>query len=281
MLCVAKEAMKRGKLIILEGNIGVGKTTLSQELAKKLLYRVVYEPTAKNPYLALFYENPRKYALKLQLWIYRQRYLTFVAAVQHILETGQGVILDRSVYSDRVFAVVNRNDGNISEEGYRFYEELRLQSLRVLPIPHVTIYLDASPETCLHRIRARARDCESSIPLEYLSSLDVQYKEFLADMRMAGSCVLRLDWNRYGNSEEVCQAVSSMPTMAWTETQIGTFSGLVSSPAAVSKALTMPWEFAEASFDEAGGWDNAVEEAMLQRERALVAAPQTPSTVVG
>lgn len=76
------------KLIILEGNIGVGKTTLACQLARKLDYKLFLEPTTKNPYLAKFYQDPKKYALKLQLWIFRQRFLMFASAAKHLLETG-------------------------------------------------------------------------------------------------------------------------------------------------------------------------------------------------
>ena len=83
------------KLIIIEGNIGVGKTTLSQKLSTLLNYKLFLEPTSKNPYLEKFYAEPKKYALKLQLWIFQQRLHIYIQAVKHIFDTGQGVLLDR------------------------------------------------------------------------------------------------------------------------------------------------------------------------------------------
>jgi len=77
------------QLIIVEGNIGVGKSTLACHLARQLNYRVFLEPTTKNPYLAKFYRDPKKYALKLQLWIFNQRFRTYIDATKHILQTGQ------------------------------------------------------------------------------------------------------------------------------------------------------------------------------------------------
>lgn len=76
------------KVVILEGNIGVGKTTLACTLGRELNYRVMLEPTAKNPYLAKFYKDPKNYALKLQLWIFRQRFMMYVEALKHLIETG-------------------------------------------------------------------------------------------------------------------------------------------------------------------------------------------------
>lgn len=77
------------QLVIVEGNIGVGKSTLACQLARQLNYRVFLEPTTKNPYLAKFYRDPKKYALKLQLWIFNQRFRTYINATKHILQTGQ------------------------------------------------------------------------------------------------------------------------------------------------------------------------------------------------
>lgn len=83
------QSSSTSKLIILEGNIGVGKTTLACQLARKLDYKLFLEPTTKNPYLAKFYEDPKKYALKLQLWIFRQRFRMYIKAAKHLLETGE------------------------------------------------------------------------------------------------------------------------------------------------------------------------------------------------
>ena len=85
---LVKKESCRGRLIIVEGNIGVGKSTLARKMAKALGYTVFMEPTAENPYLEKFYSDPHKYALKLQLWILKQRYLTYVEAVNHLIRTG-------------------------------------------------------------------------------------------------------------------------------------------------------------------------------------------------
>jgi hypothetical protein len=86
-----------------------------------------------------------QWALKLQIWIYEQRFRTLVHALRHVIETGEGAILDRSAFSDRVFADANLEDGNISQEGYDHYLRLRTQSLASLPCPWLTIYLVRTP----------------------------------------------------------------------------------------------------------------------------------------
>jgi deoxyadenosine/deoxycytidine kinase len=158
--------MSRARIVIVEGNISAGKSTLSTYLGKQKGFRVFLEPTLKNPYLENFYQNPRKYALKMQIWLLRQRFYMYLAALRHVHETGEGVILDRSVFSDIVFAVKNKIDGNISEEGFKYYMQLREQMLEGLPIPDTTLFLDVSPVVCFERIhKVRCRVCLVSLTL--------------------------------------------------------------------------------------------------------------------
>ena len=85
----ASEKQFSPRLVIIEGNIGVGKSTLARKLSEELGYALFLEPTVENPYLEKFYAEPKKYALKLQLWILKQRYLTYVEAVKHLTRTGK------------------------------------------------------------------------------------------------------------------------------------------------------------------------------------------------
>lgn len=77
-----------GNIVLVEGNIGVGKSTLCREIADRLKYKMFCEPATENPYLAKFYSNPKKYALQLQLWIFNQRCHTYVDAMEHVAKTG-------------------------------------------------------------------------------------------------------------------------------------------------------------------------------------------------
>ncbi len=204
---------QRPQLIILEGNISAGKTTLSRELGTLLNAKVFLEPTLTNPYLERFYADPKKYGLLMQIFLLRQRFRMYVAAVKYILQTGQSVLLDRSVYSDGVFAAKNVADGNITEAGYKAYLELRDGMLRGLPVPHVTVFLDVAPQTCYDRVHnMRGRACETGIPLAYLAGLHQCYLQFLDSMRTAGSTVLVFPWEQFGNACHVAQAVRAAPT---------------------------------------------------------------------
>ena len=85
MIGVTRQASVQGsKLVVVEGNIGAGKTTLAVEVARRMNAKAILEPIAENPYLAKFYSDPKKYALKLQLWIFRRRLQLYTEALDHI-----------------------------------------------------------------------------------------------------------------------------------------------------------------------------------------------------
>lgn len=252
------------QLIIVEGNIGVGKSTLSCQLARKLNYRVFLEPTTKNPYLEKFYKDPKRYALKLQLWIFKQRFRTYIAATKHVLQTGQGVLLDRSVFSDRVFADVNFQQGTISLEGYEYYKDLKKKALQSVPVPHTTLYLDVSPETCHERIRRRGRDYESGIPLEYLKGLDASYKKFLEEMRNVRSRVLEYNWTDFGYNFEVAEDIKNGVVSSWKEEDLYVFNKLVSDESLIKEALMLNHFVPEADISEEEEDDTSTVEPQSQ-----------------
>ena len=162
-----------------------GKSTLTRQLAELLNYRVFLEPTSTNPFLADFYRDPKKYALRMQVYLLRRRFHTYVAALRHMTETGEGAVLDRSIFSDWVFAEKNRLDGNIDSEGFFYYTQLREQMLRDLPFPHVAVYLDVAPDVCharIHGLRKRAAEVDSGIPLAYLEGLHGCYGQLLDEL---------------------------------------------------------------------------------------------------
>ncbi|EGC30074.1 hypothetical protein DICPUDRAFT_41960 [Dictyostelium purpureum] len=197
------------KIIILEGNISAGKTFLASKLGDILGYKVFFEPTTTNPFLESFYKDPKKYALIMQLWLLNQRYNTYLNALQYSIENDRGVILDRSVYSDWVFAENCRLEGLINEDGFKEYSRKREHFLSNIPIPNTTLYLDVNPKECLSRIQNRKRDCELSIPLSYLEGLDSCYKSFLKEMKLKGSNVIVRDWNNFGDPLNIIKEINS------------------------------------------------------------------------
>lgn len=194
------------RLICIEGNIGVGKSWLTNELGSQLEAKVMFEPVDENPYLVKYYADPKRYALEMQFWLMSRRFELHEAAIKHIWTTGQSVIMDRSIYGDAVFAKKNWLDGNIDDLGYESYLKHRDVMNRYLMAPHVTLHLDASPLTCYDRIRLRSRDCESAIPIAYLQGLHDLHRELMIEMSRRGSKVVTLDWNGPVNDLPVNEA---------------------------------------------------------------------------
>jgi len=182
------------KLIIIEANISSGKSYLTREMCSALNYKPVFEPVNSNPYLELFYQDQKRWALEMQYWLMSNRFKMHEEAIRHIWKTGQPVVMDRSIYGDAIFAKKNHMDGNISDLGYESYLKHRDVMRRFLMVPHQTVFLRVSPETCKDRIEnVRKRNCEKGMPLDYLEGLERYYGELLEELEEMGSSVRFID----------------------------------------------------------------------------------------
>lgn len=197
-------------MIVLEGLIGVGKSTLSNNLGELLKYKVMKEPVEENPYLAKFYEDPKRYALEMQYWLLSHRFQMHQEAIEYIWRTGNGVIMDRSIYGDTVFARKNYLDGNISTVGYKSYIQMREVMKKFLMVPQVTIFLNANPEVCLERIKRRDRNCEMRISTDYLSGLNALYNELLLELEKMGSKVISVDWDNFLSPQDFLAKIAGL-----------------------------------------------------------------------
>ena len=195
------------KLISIEGNIGTGKSTLAKNLADALNYKLMKEPVEDNPYLEEFYKDPKALAFKMQFWLLHNRFRAHKEAVEHIWHTNQGVVQDRSIYGDQVFAKQHYLTGNMSLLDYETYLAHReLTNNQLLP-PTIAIFLESHPEICIQRIKSRGRDCEKEIPIDYLIGLQERHKELILDLKSRGTKVYQIDWNNFKSTEEVLQII--------------------------------------------------------------------------
>ena len=196
-------------MIIVEGNIGAGKSTLTKALAARLGARAFYEPVESNPYLEKYYQDPKKYALAMQFYLMSVRYEMHVEGIEHIWRTGTPAIFDRSIYGDAVFAKRNWLDGKMSDLDFENYNKMRRVMYKSLMVPHITLFLKNTPEKTLENINARNRNCEASIPLEYLKGLHDLYRELTVEMEARGSRVLEIDWNEFRTVDEVLERLTA------------------------------------------------------------------------
>lgn len=164
------------KLILVAGNIGSGKTSLTERIGEQLGWRTAYESVVNNPYLPNFYKDMRKWAFHLQVYFLGHR------AKQHeeMAADPRSAIIDRSIYEDAfIFCRALNRMGNLNELDYQTYLQLFHLVVDTLPTPDLLIFLDCPGSTLMERIHQRGRDMESGITADYLTLLESFYKDWM------------------------------------------------------------------------------------------------------
>jgi deoxyadenosine/deoxycytidine kinase len=163
-------------LVLVAGNIGVGKTTLTERIGSRLAWWTGYESVSDNPYLSDFYSDMRSWSFHLQIFFLGHRAEQYLEAARD----ARSSILDRSIYEDaHIFARALHHLGNLNERDYLAYRNLYDLVVNSLPRPDLLIYLKAPVNVLMERIRRRARNMETGITVEYLTLLDSFYEEWL------------------------------------------------------------------------------------------------------
>lgn len=160
--------------ITIEGNIGAGKTTLANVLAKKLNARLILEEFAENPFLARFYENPKQYAFPLELFFMAERYKQ-LKELLHTNDLFQGITVSDYMFTKcLLFAKIN-----LPSEEFKLYQKLFDIIQQQLLAPDILIYLHAPVEKLQGNIKKRNREYEQSIPDEYLMNIQETYTSYI------------------------------------------------------------------------------------------------------
>ncbi len=157
--------------IVIEGPIGVGKTSLSRLLAEELDAQLVLEVVEENPFLAPFYHDPESYAFKVQVFFLLSRY-------RQLLDLNQGALFVEHVVSDYLFDKdVIFASLNLSGAEWELYQELYRQLSPKLSPPDLVVYLRAEPDLLLQRIATRGRPFERDLDAGYLRRLSRAYND--------------------------------------------------------------------------------------------------------
>jgi len=169
--------MPQGYFLAIAGNIGVGKTELTDRLAAELGWKVYYEPVIENPYLDPFYKDMERWSFHLQIYFLGERFKAQV----NIGKSGEAFIQDRTIYEDaEIFAKTLYDQGSMTQTDYDNYVSLFHCMTDFLRPPDLIIYLAASPDTLMQRIARRGRESEKSITRDYLARLGAAYDDWIA-----------------------------------------------------------------------------------------------------
>lgn len=184
--------MDQGYFLAIAGNIGVGKTELTNRLSAELGWAAYYEPVIQNPYLDLFYRDMPRWSFHLQIYFLSER---FKAQVE-IGRSSLPFIQDRTIYEDaEIFARTLHDQGSMTRVDYENYVALFQVMVGYLRRPDLILYLRASPETLMERIARRGRESEKAIGLDYIRRLNDAYDGWMQRAR-ADLEVLELDTDR-------------------------------------------------------------------------------------
>ncbi len=166
--------------VAIAGNIGAGKTTLTELLAKHYNWNPQYEDVVDNPYLDDFYNKMERWSFNLQVYFLNSRF----RQIQQIRETGQNTIQDRTIYEDaHIFAPNLHSMGLMTNRDFENYRSLFDLMESLVKGPDLLIYLRSSIPNLVKQIHKRGREYENSISIDYLSRLNERYEGWIHDYK--------------------------------------------------------------------------------------------------
>ncbi len=176
--------------IAIAGNIGSGKSTLTELLAKHYGWEPKYEAVDYNPYLDDYYKDIPRWSFNLKVSFLKQRFKDLL----DIAKSEKTIIQDRSIFEGvYVFTATNKEMGNLSERDFDTYMELFESMLTIAKLPDLMIYLRSSVPHLVSNIQKRGRDYEQSIQLDYLKNLNNRYEDFIFNKYKGKVLVVEVD----------------------------------------------------------------------------------------
>jgi len=165
------------KHIVISGNIGVGKTTLAEKLAKKYNWKILLEEVDNNPYLDDFYKSMKSWSFHLQIFFLNSRF----KQIQNISKTNSTIIQDRSIYEDyEVFTKNLFDSGILLKREFENYKRLYNTILEYVTVPDLLIYIrNKNINNIVNNIKKRNRKFEKKINTEYLKNLNNYYENWI------------------------------------------------------------------------------------------------------
>lgn len=185
--------------IAIAGNIGSGKTTLTELLAKHYHWEPQYEDVDTNPYLNDFYNEMQRWSFNLQIYFLNSRF----SQIQDIKKSGKKVIQDRTIYEDAfIFAPNLHAMGLMTSRDFENYFSLFNLMESFIGPPDLLIYLRASVPNLVNQIQQRGRDYEEGIRLDYLKRLNERYEAWISTYDKGKLLIVDVDDNRFHEEPE-------------------------------------------------------------------------------
>ena len=187
------------KHIAVAGNIGAGKTTLTELLSKHYKWIPNFEDVDHNPYLMDFYEDMPRWSFNLQIYFLNSR-------LQQLVEIQKGsetIIQDRTIYEDaNIFAPNLHEMGLMSKRDFDNYFNFFQTLKNLVQPPDLLIYLNASVPTLVGQIQKRGREYEENIRLDYLKRLNEYYNKWIDAYKEGSLLIIDVDKNKFAENEE-------------------------------------------------------------------------------
>ncbi len=162
--------------IAVAGNIGSGKTTLTNMLARHYGWKKNLESVEENPYIDDYYKDIPRWALNMEVFYLKQRFRNLL----EIQRSKDTYVQDRTIFEGvYVFAANNRKMGNMDERDFQTYMELFESMMEVVEMPRLMIYLRSSVPHLVKNIQKRGRDYEQKMPIDYLEGVNQLYEDFI------------------------------------------------------------------------------------------------------
>ncbi|WP_330442536.1 deoxynucleoside kinase [Flavobacterium sp. C4GT6] len=185
--------------IAVAGNIGAGKTTLTELLAKHFKWEPHFEDVVDNPYLDDFYHQMERWSFNLQIYFLNTR----LRQVLQFKESGKKIIQDRTIYEDSyIFAPNLHAMGLMSNRDFNNYTSLFELMETFVGAPDLLIYLRSSIPNLVKQIHKRGRDYENSISIDYLSRLNERYEAWIQNYDKGKLLIIDVDKNDFVDSPE-------------------------------------------------------------------------------
>ncbi len=185
--------MTSPRVIAVAGNMGAGKSSLTEWLQQQFGMVPFFEPNDENPYLSDFYGDMKRWALSSQLFFLVRRF-EIHRAIDRRPPDGKAVVQDRTLYEDaEVFAAHLHEAGHLDDRDWQMYQDLYKTLREEIRPPDLMIYLRCPLKTLTQRVKKRGRAFERKIPKTYLGSLERLYEEWFARYDLSPTLVVETD----------------------------------------------------------------------------------------